>query len=336
MSRRTFLAVLSTLTVGCLSSENQVVVYTALDRDFSETIFDKFTEETGILVRAKYDTESTKTVNLTNALIEEANRPRCDLFWNNEILNTLRLHRRGLLAPFTPPIAATYPQEYRSPNGFWHGFAARARVLIVNNELVPVEEQPSSILSLADPKWKSRMGMAKPLFGTTATHAAVLFHYWGAKRAKQFFAEVQANVKVMAGNKRVAVAVSRGQLAWGITDTDDAMIEIEAGHPVRIVFPDQDEDQMGTLFIPNSLGLLRSSPNPDAAKQLVCFLLSPEVEALLAKGPSAQMPLGPAVGVASRVPGMDAARSMTVDFEEAANSWNQASEYLHELFYTAE
>ena len=79
------MAVLSTLTVGCLSSENQVVVYTALDRDFSETIFDKFTEETGILVRAKYDTESTKTVNLTNALIEEANRPRCDLFWNNEI-----------------------------------------------------------------------------------------------------------------------------------------------------------------------------------------------------------------------------------------------------------
>ena len=50
---------------------------------------------------AKYDDESTKTVGLTNVIIQEAGRPRCDVFWNNEILNTLRLEEKGLLEPIT-------------------------------------------------------------------------------------------------------------------------------------------------------------------------------------------------------------------------------------------
>ena len=57
----------------------------------------------------------------------------------------------------------------------------------------------------------------------------------------------------MSGNKQVAQAVAGGKLAFGLTDTDDAMIEIENGMPVAIVYPDQGEGQMGTLFIPNTL-----------------------------------------------------------------------------------
>src|SRR5262245_16395157 len=74
---------------GCGKSEPPaVVVYTALDQEFSQPIFESFTRETGIAVKAKYDTESTKTVGLTQAILAERERPRCDLFWNNEILNT--------------------------------------------------------------------------------------------------------------------------------------------------------------------------------------------------------------------------------------------------------
>src|SRR4051812_50149200 len=83
-------------------SSRQVVVYTALDREFSEPLPDAYQKENGVRVLAKYDVESTKTVGLTQALIVEAARPRCDVFWNNEILNTIRLKDKGLLAPFHP------------------------------------------------------------------------------------------------------------------------------------------------------------------------------------------------------------------------------------------
>ncbi len=175
-------------SVGCWrSSEREVVVYTALDREFSQPIFDTFQEQTGIRVLAKYDTESTKTVGLANAIIAESRRPRCDVFWNNEVLHTCRLQSRHLLRPFRSASSEGIPHEFRGSSDEWTGFAARARVLLVNDELVPSAERPDSIVDLADPRWRGKVGMAKPLFGTTATHAAVLFQEWPAERRACFF-----------------------------------------------------------------------------------------------------------------------------------------------------
>lgn len=314
----------------------EVVVYTALDREFSEPIFEDFTRETGIQVLAKYDTESTKTVGLTQAILAERDRPRCDLFWNNEIVNTLRLDQVGLLASYSSEAAKAYPQQYRSSSGTWHGFASRARVLIVNTELIAEDERPSSILDLADSNWQGRAAIAKPLAGTTASHAACLFAVWGEERAQAFFREVKANAAIMAGNKQVALAVARGEFAFGLTDTDDAIIEQEKGLPIAIVYPDQGDEQLGTLFIPNTLALIEGSPHPEPARQLVEYLLSPQAEAKLAAGPSAQIPLNPDVQQSPRVESPQTVRAMVVDFQAAAEQWNTAAKFLREQFATAD
>ncbi len=328
--------------IGCWSaSKNDVVVYTALDAQFSEPVFDDFTAQTGTTVRAKFDTESTKTVGLANAILAEAARTRCDIFWNNEILNTLRLEKAGLLEAYNPPIAKKFPAAFRSPQGLWHGFAARARVLIVNTELVPQDQRPGSILDLADPQWRGRAAMAKPLFGTTATHAACLFSVWGDDKAKAYFKKVTANdTKILAGNKQVALSVAAGRVDWGITDTDDAIIELEAGRPVAIVYPDQAEggpngdDSLGTLFIPNTVAIIRGSPNPQRARRLVDFLLSPQVETMLAAGPSAQIPLNPEVETPIRVKTPQQIKPMDVDFHKAAEKWDTAARFLRDEFAT--
>ncbi len=102
-----------------------VVVYSALDREFSDPLLKDYAQRSGARVLPKFDVESTKTVGLTNAIIAEARRPRCDLFWNNEILNTLRLKEKGLLVPFQPSRAGDLPATFRAKDGTWYGFAAR-------------------------------------------------------------------------------------------------------------------------------------------------------------------------------------------------------------------
>lgn len=320
---------------GAGGDHRLVVVYTALDEDFSRPVFELFTRQTGIQVLGKFDTESTKTVGLTQAIFAEAERPRCDVFWNNEIVNTLRLERGGLLIGYPTPAAATFPKQYRSTRGVWHGFAARARVLLVNTDLVAAEDRPDSIMDLADPRWQGRVGIAKPLAGTTASHAACLFAVWGPQQSKEYFRSVKSNVRVMAGNKQVAQAVARGELAFGLTDTDDAVIELQALWPVAIVYPDQGPEQLGTLFIPNTVAIIRDAPHPKEAKQLVDFLLSPQVEQMLAEGPSAQIPLNWQVKTAPRVESPRTVRAMEVDFEAAAAQWDAAATFLRDLFATA-
>ena len=140
----------------------------------------------------------------------------------------------------------------------------------------------------------------------------------------------------MAGNKQVARAVADGELAFGLTDTDDAIIELESGRPVAIVFPDQEGDEpLGTLMIPNTLAIIEGAQRRDAAERLVEYLLSPEAEGRLAAGPSAQFPLNPQLSVKSRTAPAEPIREMQVDFAAAASKWDAAAEFLRDEFATA-
>jgi len=322
------------LLSGCWTSgQPEVVVYTALDREFSEPVLDDFTNVSGTRVRAKYDDESTKTVGLTSMIIQEAGRPRCDVFWNNEIINTLRLEEKGLVDAYRSPVGEAYPEMFRDPVGKWHGFAGRARVLIVNTKLVAEGERPASIYDMADPKWKGKIGIARPTAGTTASHAACLFAALGEEKAKEFFRGLRANdVQILGGNKQVAVDVASGRIAFGLTDTDDAMIELERAGPVAIVYPDRQPDQLGTLFIPNTLAVIKRCPHPEQAKKLIDYLLSPGVEEKLALGPSAQIPLNPAVKAELRVETPRTVKAMPVDFAAAARQWDAANKFIESEF----
>jgi hypothetical protein len=71
------------LLPACAPREKTVTIYTSVDRNFSELVFEDFEKKTGIKVIAGYDTEASKTTGLVNKLIEEAKQPagRCVLEW---------------------------------------------------------------------------------------------------------------------------------------------------------------------------------------------------------------------------------------------------------------
>jgi iron(III) transport system substrate-binding protein len=329
------LLAIAILQMGCLrTSTNEVVVYVALDREFSEPILKDLETEMKLTILAKFDQESNKTVGLVNDILQNQARPRGDLFWNNEIMHTLRLHRLGLLDVYPSPSAKPFPTTFVSPENTWFGFAARARVLIVNKNLIPNSaDYPTSLFDLADPKWKGKCGMAKPLFGTTATHAAVLFEHLGEEAAEKLLQEIANNAVIEGGNKTVATRVSWGRYAWGLTDTDDAIIELEQGQPIAIVFPDQQPDQMGTLLIPNTICLIKNGPNSERAKILLDRILQADIEERLAQGRSAQIPLNPTVKASSRV--LESGKElkmMQIDFEQAAENWEKVSKRLESMF----
>ena len=324
---------------GCSRPTPRVVLYCAQDQEFAEGLLAEFTKETGLPVAPKYDTEATKSVNLTTELAMDAKRPRCDVHWNNEIIGTIKLQRQGVYEPYDSPAAASYPAWTKPADHTWTAFASRARVIVVNTKQVAEADRPKSILDLTDPKWKGRVAIAKPLFGTTATQAAALFAVLGPDAAKEFYRGLKANdVQVVAGNKQVAEGVARGQYAVGLTDTDDALGEIEAGRPVAMIFPDRDanpkQPKLGVLYIPNTLAVIKGCPNPDGAKQLIDYLLSDKVEVQLAEGPSHQIPLNPKVK-AKLPPGFatpEQVKRMEVDWEQAADRWDESQKFLAEEF----
>ena len=332
---RNWLIALLLLACGCVHrAENEVVLYSAADREVATPIVAAFERRhEWVSTVATYDVESTKTVGLVTRIENEAKDPRCDLFWNNEIMHTMRLEKAGLLQSTSWKVPSNWPKQMRSPQGTWIAFAARARILLVNRQLLPNESDwPKSVMELADPRWQQKCAVALPLFGTTATHFTVLQAKLGAEKAAEFFRQVKGNAVVLSGNKQVAQAVSSGQVAWGLTDTDDALIEIDSGLPVAIVFPDQEPSQLGTLLIPNTLAVVKKCKHPVAAKTLGDYLLSEDIEGRLAMSPSGNIPIRPNHPEKSRAAPKQATRYMDVDFQKAAQEWDSASTKLREIF----
>lgn len=312
------------------AEQQQVVVYTAVDQIFSEPVLHEFEEKTGIRVKAVYDIEAVKTTGLVNRLLAEKNHPRCDVFWNNEIVRTIILKRKGILVPYQSPSAQDIPDTFRDTEGYWTGFAARARVFVVNTELLADRETPTSLHDLTKGKWKGKTAMASPLFGTTSTHVASLYSSWGPEKTSSYLKSIKDNsVRFVDGNSVVRDLTASGGVLFGITDTDDVNVGIESGLPIKAIFPDQDGE--GTLLIPNTVALINNAPHPEAAKSLIDYLLSREVEAWLANSQAAQIPVRSEVKMPNSWVSDQKVVFMDVDYEDIADSLEKATGIVREL-----
>jgi iron(III) transport system substrate-binding protein len=135
---------------------------------------------------------------------------------------------------------------------------------------------------------------------------------------------------VVDGNSVVRDVVTDGEVPVGFTDTDDVNVAMAAGKPVKMIYP--DKEGLGTLLIPNTAALIRGAPHPEEGKRLVDYLLSAEVEKIIAFSSSANMPLRDDVERPPQVPALSSIRAMDVDYETVAEKIRESARFCHDLF----
>ena len=332
MMKYTSVLMIAVLLFSACAKQNdqeQVVIYTSWDKPHSQRILAEFEKASGIKVKAVYDTEASKTAGLVNRLIAEQKNPVADVFWNSEIVRTIVLKEKGLLAAYKPSAWDKTPEPFRDEAGYWTGFGGRSRVLLYNTDLV--EEPPTRLADLAHPKWRGKFAMANPLFGTTATEVSTWYAEWGGEKAEPFLQSLIANNAVITtGNATAKDMVAAGEVPVCLTDTDDALGAIRNGKPVAIVFLDQNDG--GALLIPNTVCLIKGARHEAEAKALIDYLTSPEVEAILAKSRAGQIPLKKDVPAPAPVSDWMQMNFRSVDFEAAHAELDTAMQFVRQFF----
>jgi iron(III) transport system substrate-binding protein len=273
--------------------DDALVVYCAHDAVFAEGVLRDFEQRTGIKVATRFDTEATKSLGLVELLLREKDRPRCDVFWNNEMLGTMDLAEQGVLAPHRGEGWERIPAQFKDPDARWTGFAARFRVHIVNTTKLSIDDP--RVVALAQPEVNgdlSRVAAAKPLYGTTLTHYVVWWQAWGADKLRAWHKHTRdLGLRELNGNGAVKDAVAQGACDHGFTDTDDFFDAKDAGAPVAMGPVRLASGE--TICIPNTVALIRGARHEAAARKLIDYLLSAETELALARSKSRQVPLGP-------------------------------------------
>lgn len=324
------IALFMLMLTACGPSRDEVTVYCTVDQVFSEPILKDFEKETGIKVKVVYDTEETKSTGVMNRLIAEKDNPRCDVFWSGDPVRNGVLQSKSITEAYQSEQTRLIPDHFKEKNNHWIGFSARARVLIYNKTLISPDSLPRSVLDFTKPRFKGRFAIANPLFGTTTFHMAALYVTLGDEKAKQWMNDIKANgVVVAASNGDVKKRVMNGELAFGLTDTDDAFEAKKESDEVDYIFLDQQENGIGTLIMPNTLSPIKGSPHNENGKRLMDYLLTMETEVKLAKS-CAQMPLIKGTEVPENVPSLDNIIAMKINYKatseklEAIQPWLKA------------
>ncbi len=252
------LCLFALLLIGCGDKPAPaVIVYASQDQVYAEPILQEFTQQTGIKVRAVYDSEAVKTVGLANRLLAERANPQCDVFWNNEELRTRQLAAQKV---------------FRETNA-WTSVGYRSRRIVINTNRLSLARAPRNLAQLTNVTWRGKVALAYPLFGTTATHFLALRQHWGAESWQAWCRALQANQPFLVdGNSVVVKLVARGEAWIGLTDADDIAAEQREGAPVTALPLIQE-----SLLIPNTVAIVRGAPHPEAAQKLFDYLQRREV-----------------------------------------------------------
>lgn len=271
-------------------SESKVVnVYSARHYDTDDSLYARFTEQTGIEVNVIEGDSAA----LLERLRREGEQSPADIFI---AVDAGRLHHADSEGIFTPASSETLtsriPAHLRHPAGHWFGLTKRARVIMYATDRV----QPDEITTyeeLADPKWKGRLLIrsSSNIYNQSLVGSILAAH--GEEAAEEWCRGVVANMArtpqggdsdqiraLAAGEGDIAVA-NTYYLAKMIANADKPEDQ-ESASKVGVIFPNQGDDDRGAHVNLSGAGLVKGGPNPENAVQFLEFLTNEESQAIFA------------------------------------------------------
>jgi iron(III) transport system substrate-binding protein len=274
----------------------EITLYNGQHEQTTGLLAQAFERQSGIRVNVRSGDEAT----LGNQIVQEGSSSPADVFYseNTPVLEALR--ERGLLAAVTPSTLAAVPTRDDSAQGDWVGVSARVSVLVYNTSQVQASQLPNSILELAEPRWKGKVGFAPSETDFQPLITSVTKRY-GVATAEGWLKGLQANSKTYPDNETVVAQVNNGESAIGLINHYywfRLRAELGAGgmHSALHYYTPGDA---GDLIDVSGAAVLKSSAHQADAQAFLAFLVSHGGQETIAHSHSYEYPLRPGVAPAS-------------------------------------
>jgi iron(III) transport system substrate-binding protein len=281
-----------------------ITLYNGQHEQTTDALVAAFEKKTGIQVEVRSDDEDV----LANQIITEGSGSPADVIYteNSPALETLQ--EKGRLAAVDPSTLSAVPARYNSPQGKWVGVSARVSVMIYNTDQLSRAELPTSVMALAAPKWKGKIGLAQGESDFFPIVVSIQKTY-GTKAAEAWLTAVKANAggNLYPDNETLTNEVNQGHVELGIINhyywyRERAEVGASNMHSAIATFAPRDA---GYIIDVSGAGIINTSSHKAADQQFLAFLVSRQGQEILARSDSFEYPLGSGVTTAQRLQPFD-------------------------------
>jgi iron(III) transport system substrate-binding protein len=256
-----------------------------------------FEKQTGITVKVRNNDEAV----LTNQILAEGSASPADLIYAENSPALEKLQENGVLAPVDPSTLGKVPAKYNSPKDDWVGVSARVNVVVYNTNQLPASQVPTSIMDLANPKWKGKLALAQGETDFQPIVTSIVKRY-GKQAALKWLEAIKANAgsNIYPDNESLVSQVNKGQAEIGVINSyywyrqRDQVGSAGMHSAIAYVSP----GDAGYVVDISGAGVLKSSKNPAAAQKFLAFLVSAKGQEIIAHDDSWEYPIGSGVTTA--------------------------------------
>ena len=289
------------------SAEQKLFVYTSMKESMIGDLKIAFAKKHADI---KLDFQSAGAGKLMAKIAaeRESGKIMADVLWTSEVPDFYQMKAQGLLLPYLP----TELKQILNPLPDYDGSFTAVRLgtlgIAYNTRLI--KEAPKSWTDVQKPAFKGAYGIANPaLSGTAYMSVAVLSKAFGWG----YFEALRANgAKMGKGSGQVVDDTASGDLLASLAVDYITLDKVDKGATLALVYPPE------MLVIPSPIAIIRNSPNVDAAKKFVDFVLSKDGQTIIAN--EGTLPVRSDVTVPARYklpPVADAMkRAMKIDYQQ--------------------
>jgi iron(III) transport system substrate-binding protein len=282
-----------------------VVVYSAHAQEDLDALVPRCEAETGITL----EVVKLGSGEVAQRVRAEKERPRCDVIWS------IAGDQLEGCADLLDPIPAREPDAIEPAfrtSGRWLPYSGLMLAIVVNTKLVAADRMPRTWADLADPRWKGQLSMARADASGSAYMQLVTVLATQGPRGWDVYRGILGNAVLSASSSAVPRLVNDGEAAVGLTLEDNALRFVQAGGPVKLVYPED-----GTVVAPDGVALVHGAPHPDDARAFIDWTLSKSTQEFVVQR-TGRRPVRRDGATAPGLPPLGSLKTVPYPFEEAA------------------
>ncbi len=303
---------------GALASPDapsSLTVYSGRSEELVGPLLEQFEAASGIAVEARYG----DSAELAALLLEEGERSPADVFFSQDAGALGAVAEAGLLAPLDPEVLGRVDERFQDDEGRWVGVSGRARVLAYSTERLTEADLPSSVTDLTDPAWSGRIGWA-PTNASLQAFVTAFRQLEGEEAARAWLEGIVANDPVVYESNTSAVeGVAAGEVDVALVNHYYLMrLLAENGPEYPVANHFFSGGDLGSLVNVAGVAILASSERPEAAAELVDYLLSEEAQTYFTEE-TFEFPLVAGMAADPGLPALDEIESPEIDLNSLAD-----------------